>query len=217
MSTTDEDGSPTGSPTGEPAGSPKGEPTVEPAGSPTGEPVVSPDRRQAARPSGSPTFRRTALSAAALATVLGLATVVIANTPRQDGSATSAQVDGRSARLSMVDPYIPLPAAGSMAAGYLTVRNDGPGADQLVKVSSPTAASVTMHRSSESTMMEIDSFPVPAHGALELSRGGNHLMIMGLNPPPVVGGSVELDLTFSKSGTIAVKMPVQPITYRPGS
>ncbi|MER8183419.1 copper chaperone PCu(A)C [Kitasatospora sp. NPDC094015] len=116
------------------------------------------------------------------------------------------------------DPYIPLPAvAGGMGAGYLTVRNEGGDADQLVSVSSPAATSITLHRSAETTMQELSSLPVPAHGSLELARGGNHLMIMGWQQPPAVGDELELDLTFARSGTISVKVPVKPLTYRPGS
>ncbi|MEU6239011.1 copper chaperone PCu(A)C, partial [Kitasatospora sp. NPDC047058] len=129
----------------------------------------------------------------------------------QDGAAAA----GGPARLSVADPYIPLPPAGGMAAGYLTVRNDG-GDDQLVKVSSPGAQSVTMHRSTASTMEQVERLDVPAHGALQLARGGTHLMIMGWQKAPALGDEVELDLTFARTGTISVKVPVKELTYRPG-
>jgi copper(I)-binding protein len=58
---------------------------------------------------------------------------------------------------------------------------------------------------------------VPAGGTLQLARGGAHLMIMGWQKPPAVGDQLELDLTFAKGGTIAVQVPVKPLTYRPGS
>ncbi|MFC8452791.1 copper chaperone PCu(A)C [Kitasatospora sp. NPDC057223] len=154
-------------------------------------------------------FRRTALAGAVLATVLGTATALAAWGPDGDPPAAGA------ARLSIADPYIPLPAGGAMAAGYLTVRNAG-GADQLVAVSSPDASSVTMHRSDETSMAAIDRFAVPAGGALELARGGAHLMIMGWAKQPALGDEFELDLTFAKAGTIAVRVPVKPLTYRPG-
>jgi copper(I)-binding protein len=104
-----------------------------------------------------------------------------------------------------------------MAAGYLTVRNGGTAGDRLLKVSSPDANSITMHRSTDTSMEEVDSLPVPAGGALQLSRGGDHLMIMGWRKPPAVGDDLELDLTFEHRGTITVKVPVKPLTYRPGS
>jgi copper(I)-binding protein len=155
------------------------------------------------------TFRRTALIGAGLAAVLGAGTILVA----------CSSSDGRpaDAKLTIVDPYIPLPAtAGGMGAGYLTVRNDG-GQDELIRVSSPAAKSVTLHSSSDSSMQEVSSLTVPAHGTLQLARGGNHLMIMGWQQPPAVGDQLDLDLTFSRSGTIHVKVPVEPLTYRPGS
>ncbi|MER7579758.1 copper chaperone PCu(A)C [Kitasatospora sp. NPDC097691] len=157
-------------------------------------------------------FRRTALTGAVLATVLGGGAILAAC-----GTGGQSGPDGAGsgpARLSVADSYIPLPPAGGMAAGYLTVRNDG-GQDQLVKVTSPGAESVTMHRSTPSSMEQVDSLNVPAHGALQFARGGTHLMIMGWQKAPALGDELELDLTFAKSGTISVKVPVKELTYRP--
>lgn len=155
-------------------------------------------------------FRRSALLGAGLAGVLTAATIVVACGP---GSGS-----GGAARLSISGGYVPLPALpGGMGAGYLTVRNAGGGPDQLVRVTSPDAGSVTLHSSDATSMSEVSSLQVPAHGALELARGGHHLMIMGWQRQPAVGDQLELDLTFARSGTITVKVPVKPLTYRPGS
>ncbi|MFF1908860.1 copper chaperone PCu(A)C [Kitasatospora sp. NPDC058218] len=159
---------------------------------------------------GARGFRRTALAGTALATALGAGAILVAC-----GAGGGGDTADGPARLSVADSYIPLPPAGGMAAGYLTVRNDG-GEDQLVKVSSPAARSVTMHRSTESTMEQVERLDVPAHGALELARGGNHLMIMGWQKAPALGDELELDLTFAKTGTVSVKVPVRELTYRPG-
>ncbi|GAA0679814.1 copper chaperone PCu(A)C [Kitasatospora atroaurantiaca] len=159
-------------------------------------------------------FRRGALIGAGLAAVLAAGTILVAC----GGRDSSGESDRAAARLSVIDSYIPAPATpGGSAAGYLTVRNDGAGTDQLVKVSSPAAKSVTMHRSTESSMEEVTSLQVPAHGALQLSRGGTHLMIGDWAKAPAVGDQLELDLTFAKGETIAVQVPVKPLTYRPGS
>ncbi|MFF4383676.1 copper chaperone PCu(A)C [Kitasatospora sp. NPDC001547] len=161
---------------------------------------------------GTRRFRRSALLGAVVATALGGGAILAAcGTDAGSGGQGGA---GGPARLSVADSYVPLPPAGGMAAGYLTVRNDG-GQDQLLKVTSPAAESVTMHRSTESTMKQVDSLDVPAHGALQLARGGNHLMITGWRKAPVLGDELELDLTFAKSGTISVKVPVKELTYRP--
>ncbi|AUG78758.1 hypothetical protein CFP65_3988 [Kitasatospora sp. MMS16-BH015] len=157
-------------------------------------------------------FRRTALLGAGLAAVLTAGTFLVAC-----GSDDKPAPSGAS-ELSVSGSYIPLPATpGGMGAGYLTVSNSGGGDDELVKVSSPEAKSVTMHRSTGSTMEEVEALPVPAHGSLRLDRGGNHLMIMGWDRNPAVGDQLELDLTFAKGATITVQVPVKPLTYRPGS
>lgn len=162
---------------------------------------------------GTHRFRRTALTGAVLATVLGGGAILAACGTGGQGDPSGA--GSGPARLSVADSYIPLPPAGGMAAGYLTVRNDG-GQDELVKVTSPGAESVTMHRSTPSSMEQVDSLDVPAHGALQFARGGAHLMIMGWQKAPALGDELELDLTFAKSGTISVKVPVKELTYRPG-
>ncbi|MFB8239664.1 copper chaperone PCu(A)C [Kitasatospora purpeofusca] len=160
-------------------------------------------------------FRRTALAGAVLATALGGGAFLVAcGAGGQDGGGASA--GGGAARLSVADSYIPMPPAGGMAAGYLTVRNEGGEGDELVKVSSPGASSVTMHRSTASTMEQVEKLDVPAHGALQLARGGTHLMIMGWQKAPALGDELELDLTFTRTGTISVKVPVKELTYRPG-
>ncbi|MET8699160.1 copper chaperone PCu(A)C [Kitasatospora sp. NPDC004723] len=166
---------------------------------------------------GSLGFRRTALAGAALATALGAGAFLVAcGADGGNGAAGGGASGGAAARLSVADPYIPLPPAGGMAAGYLTVRNDGGQGDELVEVSSPGASSVTMHRSTSTTMEQVDKLDVPAHGALQLARGGTHLMIMGWQKAPALGDELELDLTFARTGTISVKVPVKELTYRPG-
>ncbi|WP_037574440.1 copper chaperone PCu(A)C [Phaeacidiphilus oryzae] len=129
------------------------------------------------------------------------------------GAATAT--GGAPARLSVSGSYIPQPASADMAAGYFTVRNSGGTPDTLLSASSPDAGSVTLHQSTDSTMTPLKSATVPAHGSLVFARGGKHLMLMGLKRRPVVGGKVELRLTFRHSGTLTVEAPVEPLTYQP--
>ncbi|GAA2105574.1 copper chaperone PCu(A)C [Kitasatospora saccharophila] len=156
----------------------------------------------------SRSFRRSALLGAGLAAALAVGAGAVA---LQSGGS------GGAPRLTVADPYIPLPATpGGMGAGYLTVRNAG-GADTLVSVSSPAAGSVTMHRSTDSSMEQVEAMDVPAGGTLDLSRGGAHLMIMNWTEQPSLGDELELDLQFAKAGRVVVRVPVKPLTYRPGS
>ncbi|MFC5910382.1 copper chaperone PCu(A)C [Streptacidiphilus monticola] len=120
-------------------------------------------------------------------------------------------------RISVSGAYIPLPAGGSteMAAGYLVLRNTGGQADTLTGVSSPQAASVTMHQSTATTMQPLDAVPVPAHGTVTFARGGRHLMLMGLAETPKVGHQVQLRLEFKDAGTVTVSATIEPLTYQP--
>ncbi|GAB2575521.1 hypothetical protein GCM10027168_05580 [Streptomyces capparidis] len=130
---------------------------------------------------------------------------------------SSASGSEGSPRLDVVHAYIPQPASPRVAAGYLTVRNDGGAADRLVRVTSDVTGDVTMHRTSGQSMREVNGFDVPADGRLTLDRAGSHLMLEGLREPLAVGEKVRLELRFAKSGTVEVEAPVRPLTYRPPS
>ncbi|GHH69960.1 hypothetical protein GCM10018793_03270 [Streptomyces sulfonofaciens] len=112
--------------------------------------------------------------------------------------------------------FLPVPVTTGLAAGFCVVRNTG-GADTLTSVTSDIADRVTLHRTRNGRMEMQDSFPVPAHGALDFSRGGNHLMFEQLTHKPKVGDTVTVRLHFRRSGTLTVKVPVRPATYNPGA
>ena len=110
---------------------------------------------------------------------------------------------------------MPLPASDTTAAGYFTIRNTGGTDDRLVKVTSSLTDDVTMHHTSGGHMEEVDGWDIPAGGELRLSRGGNHLMFMGLTEKPRLGQKVEVRLEFANSAPMDVEMPVKELTYRP--
>ncbi|OIV38462.1 hypothetical protein BIV57_05515 [Mangrovactinospora gilvigrisea] len=120
-------------------------------------------------------------------------------------------------KLTVKQQYVPKPAAGGMAAAYLTVANSGGTTDRLTRVTSQDATTVTMDTTSGGSMQEVTGFNVPAGGTLALARGGNHLMLQGLKKPLKEGGSITLRLTFAQSGPRTVTVPVESMTYRPGS
>ncbi|MFF4650333.1 copper chaperone PCu(A)C [Streptomyces sp. NPDC001380] len=156
--------------------------------------------------------RRAVPAAAALAAA---AAVLAGCGPADGGGRAAARMDGGPARISVTGAYIPLPPSPSVAAGYLVLHNAGGTADRLLGVTSPAARSVTMHRSTAGSMLPLDGLDVPAHGTAAFSRGGDHLMITGLDRRPALGDRVELDLTFARTGTVSVQVPVEPLTYRP--
>ena len=156
------------------------------------------------RPVGGSLKRRPALAAVAVIGALALAGC--------GGSDSDSAASG--AELSVDAAYIPQPVSDSMAAGFLTITNEGGTADELTSVTSE-AGEVTVHETVEGTMKEVDRLEVPAHGQLVFKSGGNHLMFEKLKRQPKQGQSVAVELHFAHSDPVTVKMPVKAATYQP--
>ncbi|AIV35439.1 copper chaperone PCu(A)C [Streptomyces sp. CCM_MD2014] len=148
--------------------------------------------------------RRPVLAAVTMIGALALA--------RCGGSDSDSAASG--AELSVDAAYIPQPVSDSMAAGFLTITNEGDTADELTSVTSE-AGEVTVHETVEGTMKEVDRLEVPAHGQLVFKSGGNHLMFEKLKRQPKQGQSVAVELHFAHSDPVTVKMPVKAATYQP--
>ncbi|AGS70571.1 copper chaperone PCu(A)C [Streptomyces collinus] len=153
-------------------------------------------------------MRRALLPAAALAGALALAGC---------GSGTDSGSGSSKAELSVSGPYMPQPVSADMAAGFLTISNEGGVKDELTSVTSDVAGHVTMHSTVGGAMKEKSAFAIPAHGQLVFKSGGNHLMFEKLKRKPEQGQKVTLRLTFAKSGALTVEMPVKSATYNPST
>lgn len=171
----------------------------------------------------SRTRRGAAAGAAALSFALGLGVLTAC---AGDGSGTAAKADsgagdgsrsgsGGGPRLHAEGGFVPRPVLKDLAAGYLTVRNDGPADDRLTGVSTDLADDVTLHTTEGERMRAVDGLDVPAGGELALARGGAHMMLEKLDRRPEVGEKVSFVLHFAKSEPIEVEVPVRPTTYRP--
>ncbi|MEV0207858.1 copper chaperone PCu(A)C [Streptomyces sp. NPDC050788] len=118
--------------------------------------------------------------------------------------------------LSVSSSYMPQPVS-DMAAGFVTITNDGGAKDVLTSVTSDAAGSVTVHRTVGQSMEEVKSLDIPAHGRLVFQSGGNHLMFENLKQKPKQGQKVSVELHFAESGPIRVEMPVKSATYNPAN
>ncbi|MEV6167683.1 copper chaperone PCu(A)C [Streptomyces sp. NPDC051954] len=147
-------------------------------------------------------MRRLAATAAALVGTLTLA-----------GCGGSASADTEP-ELSVGTAYMPQPVSDSMAAGFLTIDNKGGTKDELTSVTSD-AGEVTVHETVDSSMQEVTSLDVPAHGQLVFKSGGNHLMFEKLKRKPKQGQTLSVELHFAESDPITVEMPVKSATYNP--
>ncbi|QKW07888.1 copper chaperone PCu(A)C [Streptomyces sp. NA04227] len=152
-------------------------------------------------------------------TVTSLALSALVLAPLLAGCSDSGDGDGGSEksapRIEIGDAYVPQPLAGDMAAGYLRITNKGGTDDVLTSVGSEFAEEVTLHETKDQAMRQVERFTVPAHGSVVFESGGSHLMFEGLDRKPKAGEQVTLRLKFTKSGTVTVRVPVKPATYRP--
>lgn len=148
--------------------------------------------------------------------LLGTAAVVTAGALALAGCGGSDSGSGASgAELTVSSAYMPQPVSDSMAAGFLTIANKGGTKDALTSVTSDVAGSVTVHETVGSSMEEVTSLAVPAHGQLVFKSGGNHLMFEKLKRKPMQGEKVTVELHFAESSPVTVEIPVKSATYNP--
>ncbi|WP_432080086.1 copper chaperone PCu(A)C [Streptomyces sp. WAC 04229] len=148
----------------------------------------------------------------ALAALAVIGTLALAGCGGSDSGSAASGASG--AELSVGAAYIPQPVSASMAAGFLTITNEGDSDDELTSVTS-AAADVTVHETVDGTMKEVDRLKIPAHGQLVFKSGGNHLMFEKLKQQPKQGQSVTVELHFAQSDPVTVKVPVKAATYQP--
>jgi copper(I)-binding protein len=71
---------------------------------------------------------------------------------------------------------------------------------KLVAISSPAAGAVEIHsmvhEDGKMKMRAVESLPLPAGKAVDLGKGGNHVMLLNLKQPLKAGDSVPLTLTI---------------------
>ena len=96
----------------------------------------------------------------------------------------------------------------------VVVTNDSDTPDRLIAARTDVAARVELHTHIEDgegvmRMIEVeDGFEVPAGGEAVLKRGGQHVMMMGLNQSLLQGESIEITLTFENAGDMVLTVPI---------
>ena len=103
---------------------------------------------------------------------------------------------------------------GDNSAIYLTIRNPGDRADQLISAQSEAAGATEMHLSKMDsagimTMERQDHVPIPANDAVEFSPGGLHIMLVNLSQDLSIGDRFPITLEFEKAGDISVEVEVK--------
>jgi copper(I)-binding protein len=105
------------------------------------------------------------------------------------------------------------PPAAKVGVVYFTLRNETKKSDRLLRISSPVAAKVEVHRTEVldgiARMREVAVLHVEAGQTLEFQPGGLHVMLTGLRQPLVAGTKFDLELLFEVAGPRKVRVDVR--------
>jgi len=105
------------------------------------------------------------------------------------------------------------PPVAKVGVVYFTLRNDTKKADRLLKLSTPVATRVEVHRTEVldgiARMREVTVLHVDAGQVLEFQPGGLHVMLTGLKQPLVAGTAFDLELLFEVAGPRKVRVEVR--------
>lgn len=118
-----------------------------------------------------------------------------------------------AADVTAENPWIAeTPPGAEVAAGYLIFTNDGDEAVDVVGAESPLCERVELHTTDMSDgvarMRKQDSLTVPAGGALALTPGGTHLML--IRPEPLSkGGMVPITFELSTGEKLSIEAMVK--------
>lgn len=101
-------------------------------------------------------------------------------------------------------------------AAFMLLVNNTEADDALVGASSPAAAAVEIHQTTEAedgtmAMAPVEEVPIPAGGTAELKPGGYHVMLIDLVEPLVVGEQIELTLEFTSAEPQTITVPIQAL------
>lgn len=117
-----------------------------------------------------------------------------------------AACHGRNSEPKVTEAWVRLPAvSGQPAAAYFTIHG-GRHAAKLVRMESALAAKTEMHASMKgmhgmATMVPLVQVDVPASGTVQFRPGGNHAMLIGLDPVVKPGTAVPLRFGFADGTT----------------
>ena len=114
-------------------------------------------------------------------------------------------------------PWAPAtPKGASVAAGYMTVTNNGAVSDRLTCTSASFAAQCQVHSMTmEGGIMHMRPLPngveIKPGETVQLKPNSLHLMFMGVKQPLEKGTTVKVTLKLEKAGTIDVDYAVGAI------
>jgi len=117
--------------------------------------------------------------------------------------------------IMVMDPYARAANPSAKAgAAFMMLKNDTTTDDTLVAARTDAAKRVELHTHIDKgdgvmQMTEIEGgIPLAAGAEHRLMRGGDHVMLMGLNGPLEQDAEIDVILVFENAGDVAVTIPV---------
>ena len=117
-----------------------------------------------------------------------------------------AACHGRASEPQVTNAWVRLPAvAGQPAAAYFTIHG-GRSDKRLIRMESALAAKTEMHQSMAgmagmATMVALTHVDVPAGAKVQFKPGGDHAMLIGLDPVVKPGTAIPLRFGFADGTT----------------
>lgn len=125
---------------------------------------------------------------------------------------TASEASGPDAKpgIAASEGRLVLPViAGSPAAIYFTLRNDGAAVATLAGVHLAGAGKAEMHKTEGGTMSPVESIDIVPGASLAFAPGGYHAMAFELGDTLKAGGTAELTLTFSDGDKLSMPIKVE--------
>ena len=120
---------------------------------------------------------------------------------------------GDNGAIEIGDAWVRSAAAGATSAAYLRISNGTDGSDTLVGVSTPAAATASIHQTMTDeggmTGMHEATLTIPAGETVALAPGGYHVMLTKLAADLEPGSEIQLTLTFERAGPLVVTAQVR--------
>jgi periplasmic copper chaperone A len=105
-------------------------------------------------------------------------------------------------------------------AAYFTIENHGAKVDQLIGISTASAASAMLHETTNNDgvmkMNMLGTLDIAAGATVEMKPAQLHVMLVGPKAPYKVGDDVAFELRFATSGKMQVVAKVVPLSQALG-
>jgi periplasmic copper chaperone A len=105
------------------------------------------------------------------------------------------------------------------AAAYFTIENHGAAVDQLIGISTTTAASAMLHETTNvdgvMKMNMLEKLEIAAGATVEMKPAQLHVMLVGPKAPYKIGEDVAFELSFATAGKMQVMAKVVPLSAVP--